>query len=374
MIYFDHAAATPIHPSVLEKMLPYFSKQWGNPSALYQHGQKASRALDHAREQCASTLGCNLDEIFFTGSGTESCNWALIGSLEPLLQSGQKPHLIISAIEHSSIITTAKYLERRGAIIDYCPISENGVAEVKVISSLIQPNTALVSIMYVNNEIGTVQPINKISQLCKDNNIAFHSDACQAAPYFNLNVDELGVNLLTLNGSKIYGPKGVGILYIRKGTMIEPFIHGGGQEYGMRGGTENVPAIVGLGEALTRAQSIRQQESTRLIKLRDYGINQLKSLNSSIKINGSLTQRTPNNVNFTVPGISADTLVTQLDLKGICVSTGSACTSGKIEPSHVLSSLGLSKKESQSSIRISLGEENTKEEIDEFISVLEELI
>lgn len=374
MIYLDHAAATPVDPGVLKVMLPYFSEKFANPSAVYQFGLRNRQAVDGARKQVAGVLNCHPEEIFFTGGGTESNNWAIFGAAEGLKMKGK--HLVTTVIEHHSILNPMEELERRGWKITYLPVDQNGRVQKEKLQKALTPETMLVSIAYANNEIGTVENIAEIGKIVKERgaknggNILFHTDACQAAGALPLDVRELNVDLMTLNGGKIYGPKGSGILYIRKGIKIMPLLYGGGQERRQRAGTENVPGIIGFAEALKIAESMRVEESKRLIKLRDSLIKGLLQKISGTKLNGDPINRLPNNINMSFEGVDAESLLVRLDMEGVCASAGSACTSGALEPSHVLMALGAEKDLAKSSIRMTLGRENTQKDIDKILDIL----
>ncbi|MGE3340630.1 MAG: cysteine desulfurase family protein [Candidatus Altimarinota bacterium] len=373
-MYFDHAATTPIAPEVLKSMEPWLREQFANPSSIYQPGQVARAAVDEARMTIADFLGCKPTEIFFTSSGTESCNWALRGLIERKIVDGKPIHLIVSAIEHSAVLEMAKHLEKLYSLeVTYLPVDQEGVVELKALDQALRPETALVSIMTVNNEVGTIQPIHEIGKLCKERGVYFHTDACQAAGLLDLKVDDLKVDLLTVNAGKIYGPKGVGLLYIREGVQIDPWTVGGGQEFRMRAGTENVAGIVGFGKAIELVQANRSA-SDRLEELRNDLWELLQKTISGIHLNGSLEKRAPNNLNIFFEGIDGENVVRRLDLMGIYVSTGSACASGTVEPSHVLLALGLSPEAAKSSLRITLGRQTTREEIQELAKKMAEVV
>jgi len=372
MTYLDHAAATPLDPKVFETMKPWMTEKYGNPSSIHRLGQEALAAVDKARMQVASFLNCQPTEVFFTSSGTESCNWALLGTVERQLLKGKQVHLIISAIEHSAVLETARFLERSyGVAVDYLPVTAEGILEIPVLEASLRPETVLVSVMMVNNEIGTLQPVEEMAQLCQERGVLFHTDACQAAAYFDLDLKKLEADLLSINASKIYGPKGVGVLFIREGTDISPWTFGGGQEFKMRAGTENVPAIVGMGAAVSL---VKREMGNSLQTLRDQLWKQLEKNIDGIDVNGSLENSTPHILNIFIPDIDGETLVKRLDLEGFAVSTGSACTSGTIEPSHVILALGYDEARARSSIRISLGKESTAEEIHSFGDTLAKLV
>ncbi|MFA6917596.1 MAG: cysteine desulfurase family protein [Candidatus Gracilibacteria bacterium] len=378
-IYLDYAATTPTDPEVLKTMLPYFSKIYGNPESLHSIGLEAKQAADTARNTIAEYLNCNTSEIVFTGSGTESNNLAIIGTARANKAKGD--HLITSKIEHPSVLNTFKYLEKEGFKVTYLNIDKEGFIDLKQLENSITKKTILVSIMFANNEIGTIEPIEETAKICHKNNIIFHTDACQVVEYLKLDIKKLNIDLLTINGSKIYGPKGTGLLFIRKGTKIEPIFKGGNQEHGIRAGTHNIPGIVGLAKAFEIAQKNCEKESERSSKLRDYFIeNILKKIPDTIlngpichsRENGNL--RLPNNINISIPKIEGKDLLLQLDHHNICVSTGSACNSGKNDTSHVLSAIGQTPELAKSSIRISLGKYTTKEELDYVLEIFPKIV
>lgn len=377
-IYLDNASTTPVHPEVLAAMTPYFSDQFGNASSIHSFGQVARSAVDSARREIARFLNCKSTEIIFTSGGSESDNLAINGVVESLKSKVEsKPHVITSAFEHHAILDTIKELEQDGDIeATYIKPNLEGLIEVEEIKKAIKDNTVLVSIMYVNNEIGTVQPIRAIGQMIEKENktrqsrIFFHSDAVQAAEYFDMNVDYLHVDILSMSAHKIYGPKGVGLLYIRSGTPIKHQIVGGGQEYKKRAGTENVPGIVGFSKAIGL---IDRSKNERLEKLRDKLIDGLLKIPNS-RLNGSREDRSPANVNISFLNAEGESILLNLDMEGIAASTGSACTSGSLEPSHVLSAMGLPPEECHGSVRFTLGRQTTAEEIDQVIVVMKNTV
>lgn len=395
MIYLDHAAATPVDPRVLKIMLPYFSEKFANPSSIYQFALQNRQAIDAARKQVSEILGSKFDEIYFTGSGTESNNWAIFGAAEAAKKPNQPGHLITSVIEHHSVLNSFEELERRGWEVTYLNVDENGHISLEKLKAAVRPETVLVSIAYANNEIGTIENITEIGKFLKDFNqniqgsrgpktvapngknshrVLFHTDACQAAGALPLNVHNLNVDLMTVNGGKIYGPKGSGILYIREGVKIVPLLYGGGQEHRQRAGTENVPAIIGFGEALTIAESLRPSESKRLSALRDRLIAGLQKGIPHTRLNGDPIHRLPNNINVCFEGVDSESLLLRLDMAGVCASAGSACTSGALEPSHVLMALGVEKDIAKSSIRLTLGRGNTLKDITSVLEILPKLV
>ena len=378
LIYMDHAATTPMDSVVLSAMLPYFSDIFANPSSIYALAQESRKVVDDSRQKIASLLGARRSEIMFTSGGTESDNAALRGVASALQSTGK--HIITSQIEHHAVLHTCYQLEQLGYEISYLPVDQNGIINPTSVINAIREDTILVSIMMANNEIGTIQPIEQICCLVKDEakrrgtNIIFHTDAVQAAGFLDFNVKKLGVDLLSLSAHKFYGPKGVGALYIRRGTPFETQLSGGGQERGRRSGTENVAAIVGMAKALEISIENREQTNLHCIKLRDKLIKDVMSNIKEVNLNGDDTLRLPNNVNFSFSGVEGEPLLLGLDFAGICVSSGSACSSGSLEPSHVLTSLGLTDEQAQGSLRITLGRENTVEEVEKIVGVLVGLV
>ena len=377
-IYLDYAATTPIDPEVLRAMMPYLKKKFGNPSSLHRFGQITRVAIDDARRQVAKFLNSQEYEIVFTGSATEANNLAIFGVARTLKKKGIRPHIITTKIEHHAVLHPFKELEKEGVEVSFLAPNKEGIIEVKEIQNAIKENTVFVSVMYANNEIGTIQPIQKIGELLAQLNknrkqkIYFHTDAVQAVNYLNCNVKELGVDLLTLSAHKIYGPKGVGALFVKQGTPIEPIIYGGGHEFGLRSGTENVAGIVGLGKAIELVEK-HKNDIERIKLLRDKIIDGILKIPNT-KLNGSREKRLPNNVNVSIAGVEGESLVIALDQYGIAVSTGSACSSKDLKPSHVLLAIGLSPKEAHGSLRISLGRFTTEEEVDYFLKILPKVV
>ncbi len=368
MIYFDHAATTPVKPEVIEEMMPYYTNKFGNASSIYSIGRESKKAIEGARERVAKALGAMTREIFFTGSGSEADNWAIKGVAYSNKERGN--HIITSAIEHHAVLHTCQYLESDGFEVTYLPVDENGLVSPEQVKNAIKPNTILITIMFANNEIGTIQPIAEIGKIAKENNIYFHTDAVQAIGNIPINVNELNVDLLSLSAHKFYGPKGVGALYIRKGVKITTFLHGGAQERGRRASTENVPGIVGLGKAIELATENIEKYNKKLIELRDRTIEEITKKVPFIKLNGDRYKRLPGNVNFSFEFIEGESLLLMLDMKGIAASSGSACTSGSLDPSHVLLAIGLAHEIAHGSLRISFGDENTHEDVDYLMEVL----
>jgi len=378
-IYLDYAATTPVDPKVLRAMLPYLKKDFGNPSSIHGFGQRALGAIDDARKKVADFLGCSPQEIVFTGSATEADNLAIQGLIENQKSNlkNQKLHIITTQIEHHAVLEPCQILEKKGVRVTYLPVDREGLVKVSDIEKALGPDTLLVSVMYANNEIGTVQPIAEIGKVLKSqkNKIYFHTDAVQAANYLECNVEKLGVDLLSLSAHKIYGPKGVGALYVRKGTPLRPLIFGGGHENGLRSGTENVTGIVGFGAAVEEIQNPKIKiQNIKIRQLRDRIIKKVLKLISEARLNGSLAQRLPNNINFSFKGAEGEAIVIALDQKGIATSTGSACSSKSLEPSHVLLALGLSDIEAHTSLRVSLGRYTTEKEVETFLKVLPSVV
>lgn len=397
LIYFDHAATTPLDPQVFEVMKPYFTEFYGNPSSIYHFAQKARQAVDDARERTAKILKCQPREVIFTSCGTESNNFFIRGAAETYEKSGK--HIIATKIEHDSVLKPLEYLESQGFEVTYVDVGEDGIVDVSDVEKALRPDTVFVTVMYANNEIGTIQPIAEIGKMIRAKRgraqlPIFHTDACQAAPYLDLSVKNLGVDAMTLNGGKIYGPKGVGALFVREGIELTPLLYGGGQEYRKRSGTENVPAIVGFAKALELAQSNRESETKRLAKLRDKLIGGILKNIPESRLNGDHKKRLPNNINVSFRGLEGEAILLRLDMLNIAASSGSACTSGSLEPSHVIRALkpertargrasGSSGSRAasasnsawtHSSTRFSLGHGNTEEEVDFVLKHLPKII
>lgn len=378
IIYLDHSATTPVRREVLEAMLPYFSLGFGNPSSIYTIGQEARKAVDDAREQAARILGARMSEIVFTSGGTESDNAALKGAAFALRHTGS--HIITTAIEHHAVLHTCHQLEQFGFDVTYIPVDEYGIVDPHTIARAVTDETVLVSVMMANNEIGTIQPVAEIARIVKTEaqrrkrTIVMHTDAVQAAGFLDINVRDLGVDLMSLSAHKIYGPKGVGLLYVRRGTPFEAQNAGGGQERQRRSGTENVPGIVGMSEALRLAASEREQVAARCLRLRDKLINGIFDSIDRVHLNGHPTQRLPNNVNISFEDIEGEPVLLGLDFAGVCASSGSACSSASLEPSHVLLAIRRSPELAQGSLRITLGRDNTDEDVDYLLAVLPEIV
>jgi len=371
LIYLDHGATTKVDDRVLNKMLPYFNINYGNPSSAYFLGRRNKRAIEDARNTVAYNIGAKAKEIYFTSCGSESNNLALKGIAYANKHRGR--HIITSKIEHPAILNTCNTLERQGFNITYLNVDSNGVVRLDELENSIKVDTILISIMYANNEIGTIQPIEKIGRIAKLNNVYFHTDAVQAIGNIRINVKELGIDLLSMSAHKFHGPKGVGALYVREGIDFERIQDGGHQEKGKRSGTENVTGIVGLAEAIKYSYNEFEYNNKKILNLRNYFITKLRQMNSNIKINGDIERRLPGNINVSFPNVDGSELLLKLDEYGICASAGSACSAGDSKPSHVLTSIGLSSKEAFGTLRFTLGKENTKQEIDYVINVLKKL-
>lgn len=362
MIYLDNAATTKTAPEVVDAMLPYFSEYYGNASTIYSLGAESKKAMDHARQTIADSLGAKPEEIYFTAGGSESDNWALKATAEAYASKGK--HIITTKIEHHAILHTCEYLEKRGFEITYLNVDRDGLISLDELKAAIRPDTILISVMFANNEIGTIEPIAEIGEIAKEHGVLFHTDAVQAYAQVPINVDEMHIDMLSASGHKLNGPKGIGFLYIRKGVKIRSFVHGGAQERSRRAGTENIPGIVGLGAAVERAMRIMDTKTRKEIELRDYLIGRLENEIPHCWLNGHRTKRLPNNINFSFLFIEGESMLIMLDMKGICASSGSACTSGSLDPSHVLLAIGLKHEEAHGSLRLTLSEESTKEEMD----------
>ena len=371
-IYMDNSATTPVKKKVLDEMIPYFTENFGNPSSIYSLGSNSKVAVEKAREQVARALGADKNEIYFTAGGSESDNWALKGIASKHKNKGN--HIITTKIEHHAVLHTCEYLHKNGFEITYLNVDKDGLIDLKELESAITEKTILISIMFANNEIGTIQPIKEIGEIAKSKNIIFHTDAVQAIGNVRIDVKELNIDLLSLSAHKFYGPKGMGALYIRKGLQIDPLIAGGGQERNKRAGTENVPGIVGLGKAIELAYENLEEHNEKLIKLRERLINGIQENIKYTRINGHRTKRLPGNVNVCFEFIEGESLLLSLDIEGIAGSSGSACTSGSLDPSHVLLAIGLPHEIAHGSLRLSLGDFNTEEEVDYVIAKLVKIV
>ncbi len=372
MIYLDNAATTKTAPEVVEAMLPYFTEDFGNPSAIYSVAQKANKAVSTSRRIMAEALNAKPEEIYFTAGGTESDNWAIKATAEAY--AGKGKHIITTCIEHHAVLHTCEYLEKQGFEVTYLPVDRQGLVSIEDVKAAIRPDTILISVMFANNEIGTIEPIAEIGALAKEKGILFHTDAVQAFGQVPINVDEMHIDMLSASAHKLNGPKGIGILYIRTGVKIRSFVHGGAQERKRRAGTQNVPGIVGFGAAVERAVRTMEERTSYEKTLRDYLIGRLETEIPYGWLNGHKQKRLPNNVNFSFLYIEGESMLIKLDMKGICASSGSACTSGSLDPSHVLLGIGLKHEEAHGSLRLTLSEETTKEELDFVVDELKEII
>ncbi len=372
VIYLDNAATTKVAPEVVDAMIPYFTENYGNPSSVYSFASKNKEAITMQREVIANALGAKTEEIYFTAGGSESDNWALKATAEAYKTKGN--HIITTKIEHHAILHTAEYLEKHGFEVTYVDVDADGVVKLDDLKAAIRPTTILISVMFANNEIGTIQPIKEIGEIAKANGILFHTDAVQAFGQVPIDVDEYHIDMLSASGHKLNGPKGIGFLYIHKGVKIRSFVHGGAQERKRRAGTENVPGIVGFGTAVARAMRTMQGRTEKEVEFRDYLIGRIKNEIPYCKLNGHESKRLPNNVNFSFQFIEGESLLIMLDMKGICASSGSACTSGALDPSHVLMAIGLPHEIAHGSLRLTLSEETTKEEMDYVVETLKEIV
>ena len=372
LVYLDHAATTAARPEVVEAMLPYFTEKYGNPSSIYSLGSETKAAITHAREIMAKSIGTTSENIYFTAGGSESDNWALVATAEAYASKGK--HIITSKIEHHTILHTCDYLASRGYEITYIDVDENGVIKLDQLKAAIRPDTILISVMFANNEIGTIQPIEEIGAIAKEHGILFHTDAVQAYCQVPIDVDKMHIDMLSISGHKINGPKGIGFLYIRKGVKIRSFIHGGAQERKRRAGTENVPSIVGLGKAVEMAVADMEERTSKEIELRDRMIDAIYKRIPYARLNGDRTRRLPNNVNFSFQFVEGESMLIMLDMAHICASSGSACTSGSLDPSHVLLAIGLPHEIAHGSLRLTLGYDNTQEEIDGVVDEIEKIV
>ena len=372
LIYLDHAATTAVHPDVLKEMLPYFTDKFGNPSSVYGFAANNKNKLTEARETIAGALGAKPEEIYFTAGGSESDNWALKCTAEAYGVHGG--HIITTKIEHHAILHTCKYLENRGYDVTYLDVDENGLVDLNILEAAIRPDTFLISIMFANNEIGTIEPIKEIGEIAHRHCILFHTDAVQTFGQIPIHVDERNIDMLRASGHKFNGPKGIGFLYIKKGLKLKSFIHGGQQERGRRAGTENVPGIVGIAKACEIAMAEMEERMKKETELRDYLIKRILKEIPYTRLNGHSKKRLPNNVNISFQFVEGESILIMLDMAGICASSGSACTSGSVDPSHVLLAIGLPHEIAHGSLRLTLGYENTKEEMDMVVDNLKRII
>lgn len=371
-MYFDNAATTRLDDEVLQEMLPYLKENYGNASSIYKLGRESRKAVEESREKISKVLNCKPNEIYFTAGGSESDNTAIKGIAKANKKKGN--HIITSKIEHPAVLETCKQLEKEGFEITYISVDENGIVDLEELKKSIKPTTILITIMFANNEIGTIQPIEEIGEIAKESNIYFHTDAVQAVGNAKIDVQKLNIDSLSLSGHKIYGPKGIGALYVKTGVKFEKFIDGGHQERNKRAGTENVAGIVGIGKSIELAYENLNEHNKKIKELRDYYVEQVKEKIPYIKINGDMEKRLPGNCNISFRFIEGEGLLLNLDLKGICASSGSACTSGSLDPSHVLLAIGLPHEIAHGSLRISIGKYNTKGEIDYLVENLVEIV
>ena len=371
-IYLDNAATTATRPEVVEAMLPYFTEKFGNPSSVYELAGESKKAIVEAREVIAGSLGAKTNEIYFTAGGSESDNWALKATAEAYKEKGN--HIITSKIEHHAILHTCEYLEKQGYEVTYLDVDENGVVKLEELKKAIRPTTILISIMFANNEIGTIQPIKEIGEIAKENGILFHTDAVQAYGQLPINVDEYHIDMLSASGHKLNGPKGIGFLYIRTGLKLRSFVHGGAQERHRRAGTENVPGIVGLGKAAKIAMNTLKERQEKEIQLRNLLIDRVLREIPYVRLNGHRTNRLPNNANFSFQFVEGESLLIMLDMQNICASSGSACTSGSLDPSHVLLAIGLPHEIAHGSLRLTLSHDTTEEEINYTVDKIKEIV
>jgi len=371
-VYLDNAATTALSPRVLEAMLPYFTQHYGNPSSVHAFGREAKQGLDKARDQVAKALHCDPSEVIFTGCGTESDNTVLLGVAQRYGNKGK--HIITTNVEHHAILHTCEYLEKQGYSVTYLPVDQDGLVTAEQVAAAIRPDTILVSIMFANNEVGTIMPIQEIGAVCKEKGVLFHTDAVQAVGHIPVDVQAMHIDMLSLSAHKFHGPKGVGALYCRKGIRLPSYIMGGAQEKGRRAGTENVAGIVGLGAAIQLATEQLEENRAKMTALRDRLMTGIQARISEVKLNGHPTNRLPNNVNFSFKYIEGESILLMLDMNGIAASSGSACTSGSLDPSHVLLALGLPHEIAHGSVRLTLGDETTEEDIDYTIDVLEKTV
>ncbi|MEA4815707.1 MAG: cysteine desulfurase NifS [Lachnospiraceae bacterium] len=372
LIYLDNAATTALDPKVFETMRPYYSELYANPSSIYSFAGESRKAVEASREKIAGAISAIPKEIYFTSGGSESDNWAIKGTAEALKSKGN--HIITSKIEHHAVLHTCEYLEKNGFKVTYIDVDENGIIKLDDLKKAITPETILISIMFANNEIGSIQPISQIGEIALHHGILFHTDAVQAVGHVPINVDEMHIDMLSASAHKFNGPKGVGFIYIRKGTGIKPFMHGGAQESGLRAGTYNVPGIVGMGFALETAFNAMEERLNKETALRDYTIEKILGKIPYARLNGHKIKRLPNNINLSFRFIEGESMLIMLDQNGICASSGSACTSGSLDPSHVLLAIGLPHEIAHGSLRLTLSHENTKEEMDFVVSKLAGII
>lgn len=374
MIYLDNAATTPVKDEVLKSMLPYFKEVYSNPSAVYSFAGKAGIAVENARRSVAELIGARADEIYFTSGGSESDNWAIKSVAETMSSSGMGKHIITSSIEHHAVLNTCRYLETKGYEVTYIGVDKAGIVSVEEIASAIRSDTVLISVMTANNEVGTIEPIEEIGELAHSRGIVFHTDAVQSYGHIPLNVNEMNIDMLSASAHKFGGPKGVGFLYVKRDVKIHSFIHGGAQERGRRAGTYNVPGIVGMGKASELCAATMSDDIKKEIKLREHLIGRVLSEIEGVYVNGARQKRLPGNINFYIENVEGQSLLILLDQKGICVSSGSACTSGSLDPSHVLKAMGQNDERARGSVRITLSSDTTLEQIDYVADELKRIV
>lgn len=371
-IYLDNAATTKTATEVVDAMLPYFTKYYGNPSSIYHFAGESKKAVTQAREMIASAIGAKTNEIYFTAGGSEADNWALKAAAEAYAHKGR--HMITSKIEHHAILHTCEYLEKNGYEVTYIDVDENGILKLEELKKAIRPDTILISVMFANNEIGTLQPIKEIGEIAKEKDILFHTDAVQAFGQMPIDVEQYHIDMMSASAHKLNGPKGIGFLYIRTGVKIRSLLHGGAQERARRAGTENVPGIVGFGRAVERALYMMKEKTKKELELRDYLIESIQKQIPYCRLNGDAKKRLPNNVNVSFQFVEGESLLIMLDMEGICASSGSACTSGSLDPSHVLLAIGLPHELAHGSLRLTLSEENTKEQLDKVTNAIKTIV
>ena len=372
IIYLDHAATTPARPEVVEAMMPYFTEKFWNPSSVYSPAAEAKKAVNEVRDRIAESLGTQSQDIYFTAGGSEADNWAIKETAEAYASKGK--HIITSKIEHHAVLHTCQYLERNGYEVTYLDVDENGYIKLDQLKAAIRPDTILITVMFANNEIGTIQPVKEIGAIAKEHGVLFHTDAVQAYGQVPINVDEMNIDMLSASGHKLNGPKGIGFMYIRKGLKLRSFIHGGAQERKRRAGTENVTGIVGFGKAVEIAFETIEERTAKEQELRDYAVRRILAEIPYCRLNGGRDKRLPNNINISFQFIEGESLLIMLDMAGICASSGSACTSGSLDPSHVLLAIGLPHEIAHGSLRMTLGEETTKEDMDFVVEKLKEIV
>lgn len=368
LVYMDHAATTPVKPEVMEEMLPYFSERFGNPSSIYAPGREAKEAVEHARTRVAAAIGASPDEIFFTAGGSESDNWAIKGTAFANRKKGD--HIVTSAIEHHAVLHTCQYLEKQGFSVTYLPVDGDGLVSPEDVAGAITDRTVLVTVMAANNEVGTIEPVREIGRIARERGVPFHTDAVQAIGAVQIDVKRDNIDMLSLSGHKFYGPKGIGALYVRKGVRLDSLVHGGGQERRRRAGTENIPGIVGIGKAIEMATADIPGHSAKIAAMRDRLCAGILNAVPETRLNGHPTARLPNNLNVSFRYIEGESVLLMLDALGICASTGSACSSASLEPSHVLLALGLPHEEAHGSLRLTLGDLNSEEDVDYVLEAL----